>query len=197
MNIISIKLTLITYAALIVNIIYVWLYPDKVGIITISNICIFAALELVIAFYEFFASLNRKLAFYIMAPIFIGVFVSVVKPQLSMSVFYAYLAVIAHRFYDAFLLRDNKEYNDNPRMGGLAVFYYLLCLFIVVVFASYIPEFGLTNTFLNDSGYLNIVSNIGSDLVKDPKLTFCMMVLYFSGHLIYEAKSLKEAYKGL
>lgn len=197
MNIISIKLALITYAALIVNIVYVWLYPDKVGIITISNICIFAALELVIAFYEFFASLNRKLAFYIMAPIFIGVFVSVVKPQLSMSVFYAYLAVIAHRFYDAFLLRDNKEYNDNPRMGGLAVFYYLLCLFIVVVFASYIPEFGLTNTFLNDSGYINLVSNIGSDLIKDPRLTFCMMVLYFSGHLIYEAKSLKEAYKGL
>ena len=108
-----------------------------------------------------------------------------------------YMFVVLNRMRFAFFNVDKKFKDRTILFSIIALIVYFILIFVVAFSSEILPPFGLTNEFLNLSGYNKLKNNLGGSgglFLDAPQTGLCLGILYYSILAIIEGKLI--SYKG-
>lgn len=164
-----------------------WLSPNIDDAPKILSFASLMAFEFVMVHSGLFmAFMPRRISLFILVPfygIFALIFTAIAKDSLILI---SYLLVIINRLRYAFsdVSKEMKGQLIIRSIGAMAIYFCLI--FIILIFQGLIPEIGLNTTFLNTSGYYNILTSSGV-FVETPHIAIVFGMLYYILLAIFEA----------
>lgn len=169
-----------------------WLHPEAGDI---NNIFYFSILMA----FEFFmvhsgvlmamAPLKTSLSLFV--PVY-GIFALVffLVSGLS-SILWLYLLVVLNRMRFAFFNVDENTKQQVILTSIFAAIIYFFLLIPLAVGAELIPDFGLSETFLEESGY-NAIKRGSGIFIDSPKVSMCFGALYYFFLSLYDFFAIRK-----
>ncbi|WP_335966758.1 hypothetical protein [Galbibacter sp. PAP.153] len=186
------------YAGILMNtfIVYqflqLWFFPQLNQAEKIYSMSSLMAFEFVLVHSGvFMALMPKKWSLIVFVP-FYGLFAYAFNKSMPNNVILiTYMFVILNRMRFAFFNVDKKLKDRTILFSIIALIAYFVLLFIVAFSSKILPPFGLTNEFLNTSGYNELKNSSGGSgglFLDAPQTGLLMGVLYYSVLTIIEAK---------
>jgi len=158
-----------------------WLYPQANDVELIYNLATLMAFEFIMVHSGVFMSfLGRSWKAWLGAIIFYGLFALVFNLFVTDNrILFLYAGVVLNRMLSGIMTSDETAKEKRIGFSALyAVIYFLLIMF-VGIYSFLIPEFGLTESFLQSSDYHDMVIHGGS-FTDTPHIAMCFGVLYYA-----------------
>lgn len=172
----------------------VWSQPDLENFETISTLASLMIFEFILVHSGvFMAVMPKKISLYILLP-FYGLFALAFNTMTESNIIlYIYLMVIFNRMRFAFSDVSPRLKSRAIITSIIAALLYFVLIFAVVVPMEYIPELGLTPTFLENSGY-NANKTSGGIFIDTPHIAICFGFCYYCALSIAEALLIRYKY---
>ncbi|MCD7899648.1 MAG: hypothetical protein LUH22_07180 [Bacteroides sp.] len=170
---------LIFYLFLTYQYLRLWISPGPTDGPLIYYFCILMGFEFIMIHSGvFMAVLKPVISILIFFPVY-GLFAWAFTSMIGdLSIVWLYLMVVFNRMRYAFF---NVNQIEKTRViitaAGTAIIYFVL-LFVVLIFSGFIPPVGLTPDFLESSGYYE-VKRVGGILTDYPETSMCFGALYY------------------
>ena len=192
------------YAGILMNVFIVyqllqlWVFPQPTQAEKIYSMSSLMAFEFVLVHSGvFMALMPKKWSLIIFVP-FYGLFAYAFNKSMPNNVILiTYMFVVLNRMRFAFFNVDKKFKDRTILFSIIALIVYFILIFVVAFSSEILPPFGLTNEFLNLSGYNKLKSNLGGSgglFLDAPQTGLCLGILYYSILAIIEGKLI--SYKG-
>ena len=154
-----------------------WIRPQVDDIEMIQNLSLLMIFEFVMVHSGVFMSvLGRSWKGWIGFTLFYGLFAFVFNLMVSGNqILILYAAVVLNRMLPNILNKDKTDKMKKIMMSSLYAFIYFVLLIIVVLAASHIPRFGLTEKFLTAAN-----NNISEGIAEMPHAFMCFGAIYYT-----------------
>ena len=178
------------YAGILMNVFIVyqllqlWVFPQPTQAEKIYSMSSLMAFEFVLVHSGvFMALMPKKWSLIIFVP-FYGLFAYAFNKSMPNNVILiTYMFVVLNRMRFAFFNVDKKFKDRTILFSIIALIVYFILIFVVAFSSEILPPFGLTNEFLNLSGYNKLKSNLGGSgglFLDAPQTGLCLGILYYS-----------------
>jgi len=177
------------YIALILQMLRVWIAPQADDIELILTLAVMMGFEFIMVHSGIFmAVMPRKLSLFLFIP-FCGIFALTMNALLPNNyILWLYGSIIFTRIRFAFSNPDQETINRSISMSIKAAILYFVLIMSFSFGSGLIPEFGLTQDFLTQSGYWDIVKT-GGLFPEKPYVPIAIGVVYFSLIALIEVKT--------
>ncbi len=165
----------------------VWLDPDWNQAVYIETMAILMGFEFVMVHSGvFMAAFSKKISLYIFFPLY-GLFALCFALMIDdwKIIAFTYLFAVLNRMRFAFADVPQHIKSRNLVTSIFAVIVYFILIFIVGFGADMIPEFGLTQEYLQHSGYIDNIET-GGILIDLPQTAMCLGVGYYTSLALME-----------
>lgn len=179
-------LNIALYGWLVFEMLKLWIAPENDDALRVLTLAVMMGMEFIMGHSGvFMAVLRRSWAIVILIPfyaLFAWGFSSYVPGNKMMWI---YFGIIAMRMRFAFSNPTKDQINKNILMSLATVITYFILVFIVAINADNIPVFGLTDEYLQSSGY-NDIRESGGIFLDTPNTALAMGIVYFTILAIWE-----------
>jgi len=157
-----------------------WIAPDAGNTDRLQTLAAIMALEFIMVHSGvFMAVMPRKISLFLLVP-FYGLFAWAMSSAVpGNTILWIYFGVVLLRMRFAFSEPDSPEKNAAIFISCLAVIVYFVLVFIFAFGSHFIPQLGLTESFLIDSGYRAQITS-GGLFIDSPHVPLAMGVVYFA-----------------
>jgi hypothetical protein len=165
-----------------------WTYPQVADIEAIFGLIVLVFFEFVLVHSGVFMSaFGRSWKAWLFLIFFYGVFALAFNAIVNDNqILILYGAVVLNRMLSKIL---NREKTDNEKELSMSVGYamiYIVLIVITVFGSGYIPQFGLTENFLEAANYNNIRGGFSGELTDMPHAIMCFGVLYYLAQMLVD-----------
>ena len=176
------------YVVLVFEMLRLWLSPDAMQIDRLNTLAVMMGFEFIMIHSGVFMSvMPRKISLFFLIP-FYSTFAFAMNTMVSgNTILWLYFGVVLLRMRFAFSNPSPHQKQRAILVSICAALLYFLLLVFMVLIADLIPKFGLTNTFLNESGYRDSLKS-GGVFLDMPHVPMAMGVIYFTLIAFMEAK---------
>jgi len=184
-------LNIVFYGLLVFEMLRLWFAPEPNDVGHILTLGMLMAFEFVLVHSGIFmALLPRRLSLILLVPVY-SLFALVMNFAVpGNAILLLYLAVIFMRMRFAFSNPGEDEKIRAGIMAGLCAFLYFVLAFTFAFGANFIPEFGLTQEFLQTNGYFT-QSDASGIFIDQPNVPMAMGIIYFTLLALLEIKVYK------
>ncbi len=179
---------LATYAVLIFEMARLWIAPDISDIERIQTLAVMMAFEFIMVHSGvFMAVFPRKMSLFIFVPFYASFAFAMNAMAPGNTILWLYFAVVFFRMRFAF---SDPNSEDKDRAMGMSLAAVTTYFFLVLGFAignEAVPELGLTEQFLIESGYRDTLEG-GGIFVDTPNVPMALGIVYFSLIALWEIK---------
>ena len=158
-----------------------WLRPQASDVETIYNFSVLMAFEFIMVHSGVFMSvLGRSWKGWLFFILIYGLFAFVFNLFVTDNrILFLYGGVVLSRMLSGIMTSDETEKAQKANYSVVYVLIYFFLIFFVAMHSFLIPEFGLTDDFLESSGYRdNII--IGGLFTDTPYTAMCFGALYYT-----------------
>ena len=157
-----------------------WRCPQASDVEKIYNLSVLMAFEFIMVHSGVFMSvLGRSWKGWLCAIILYGLFAFVFNLFITNNyILLLYGGVVLNRVLSGVMTKDETENSKKAVSSALYALVYFFLMMFVAVYSFMIPEWGLTDDFLQSSGYRDIVI-IGGILTDTPHTSMCFGMLYY------------------
>ena len=157
-----------------------WLHPQASDVKLIYSLTILILFEFVLVHSGVFMSiLGRSWKGWAGFIVFYGLFALAFNALVNGNqIIILYGAVVLNRMLPGILNREKTDKERGLMMSAVYALIYFGLLFPVFIGSSYIPHFGLNETFVKSADYLSIIQ-AGGDFAEMPHVFMCFGVLYY------------------
>jgi len=179
---------LATYAFLIFEMARLWIAPDTSDVERIQTLAVMMAFEFIMVHSGvFMAVFPRKMALFVFVPFYAAFAFAMNAMAPGNTILWLYFAVVFFRMRFAF---SDPKSEDKTRAMGMSLAAVTTYFFLVLAFAigsEAVPELGLSEQFLIESGYKETVEG-GGIFVDTPNVPMALGIVYFSLISLWEIK---------
>lgn len=164
-----------------------WYYPEPNQVSQISTMAMLMAFEFIMVHSGvFMAVFPKKWSFIIFFP-FYGIFALAFAASMNdwFIIPVAYLIAVFNRMRFAFADVPASIKARNVLYSVIAVLIYFILVFVVAFGVKYVPDGGLTHSFLSENYYFESLST-GGLFLDVPKTAICLGFLYYTAMAIVE-----------
>jgi len=172
-----------------------WCWPQYGDIDTITTLTLFITFEFILVHSGVFMALApRKMSLFLFFP-FYGVFAyGFFKAGNNPFIIVSYLLIMLNRMRFAFSDVSEAIRSRAILTSILAAGIYFVLIFVVLFSQSILPDLGLNEPFLKQSGYFEQNSS-GGLFNEDPKTALCLGCIYYLILALIEVKLINRAQK--
>lgn len=158
----------------------IWLYPDWDQASQLKSMAILMSFEFIMIHSGLMMAVSsKKISLFIVFP-FYGIFVYTYSQVTDdwHIIAYTYLFAVFNRMRFAFADVPENFKKRNIFISVFAGVTYIIVAIILTTQEKFIPDFGLTQGYLEASGYFENL-NINGTLLELPKVAICLGFLYY------------------
>ena len=182
---------------LVYTLLRLWICPQISDIELIFNLIILLFFEFIMTHSGVFMSLlGRSWKGWLFFTLFYGLFALAFNAVVSGNqIIILYGAVVLNRMLpNIFSNPEQSERAKRVVISGLYAMIYFLLLIVVILSASHIPQFGLTEEFLEAANYSEVFTASGN-FSETPHVFMCFGVLYYLALTLMETIMIKREVK--
>ncbi|OAB80165.1 hypothetical protein [Cochleicola gelatinilyticus] len=171
---------IIFYLVITLQFYIVWSNPKISNVHLISELALLIAFEFIMVHSGvFMAAFPKKISLFIFFPLY-GIFAIVFSSFIENwhLIIITYLFAVFNRMRFAFADVSDRLKSRNILISVTAAVVYFFLMFIIAFSADSIPELGLTQDFLNKSGYFETLKT-GGIFLDMPQTALCLGVIYY------------------
>ncbi len=183
------------YSILIHEIWFVWHQPELVTHSVILSIAVLMAFEFILVHSGIFMSFFTQRRAWLFFAAFYGLFAWIFNAAMPNNiVLYVYAAVVFTRMGVLLFDQSEEQVWQARKSSIVGVPLYILSIAAVLIDQTMVPDFGLTQQYLTESGYLDSL-NITGVFPEIPKTAFAASLIYYFGLIIWEFYSTYQWFK--
>ena len=159
-----------------------WLFPQIENIELIYNFIILLMFECIMIHTRLFMSIvGRSWSDWLYGLVFFGLFAVGFNSIVSgYQILIIYGALVLNRMLSGLLNRGKIDKRQEEIMSIVYFTVYLILIVLVAIVSAFIPEFGLTEDFLEVANYESVKRlDAKFELIDMPHVTMCFGVLYY------------------
>jgi hypothetical protein len=179
---------LATYAFLVIEMGRLWIAPDVSDVQRIQTLSVMMAFEFIMVHSGvFMAVFPKKMSLFLFVPFYAAFAFAMNAMTPGNTILYLYCAIVFFRMRFAFSDPNSEDKNRAMGMSLAAVMTYFFLVLGFAIGSEAVPELGLTQQFLIESGYIETVKG-GGIFVDKPNVPMALGVVYFSLIALWEIK---------
>ncbi len=194
-RLISALIIIVGYSFLIYEIWSIWHEPALVSHSVILSIAVLMAFEFILVHSGVFMSFFTERKAWLFFAVFYGLFAFAFNAAMPNNILLYVYAMVVFTRMSVLLFDPSEEQVWQARKSSMvAVVLYMLSIMAVVIDDNLIPDFGLTQRYLAESGYLASL-NVKGIFPEIPKTAFAASLIYYCGLIIWELYSTHRWFK--
>ena len=163
----------------------VWMHPELHPVSLINDLAILMAFEFIMVHSGvFMAVMPKKWSLFVFFPLYATFAYAFNESVVNTNILYIYLLTVLNRMRFAFSNVSEKVRIAQMGKSALKAIFYFFLILAVCIANNIIPPFGLTEEFLENSGYFQTVKSSGL-FIEKPFVPICMGFIYYSVPVLY------------
>ncbi|MBZ4035710.1 hypothetical protein K6T82_13100 [Flavobacterium sp. 17A] len=163
----------------------VWMHPELHPVSLINDLAILMAFEFIMVHSGvFMAVMPKKWSLFVFFPLYATFAYSFNESVINTNILYIYLLTVLNRMRFAFSNVSPEVRMTQMGKSALRAIFYFFLILAVCIGNAIIPPFGLTQEYLETSGYFQTVKSSGL-FIEKPYVPICMGFIYYALPVLY------------